>query len=128
MSSIGTIAAQALAYQATVMATAAQNIVNARVGAPATAAGEILGAVYQPKTVAGVTTAEGGVSAKLLPVTPATHLVFDGTSPTGYSAMPNVDLGNEMATLMMASSSYRAATRLVAVESALSTTLRQLLA
>lgn len=128
MSSISTIAAQGLAYQATVMAVAASNIVNARVSVPATREGEILGAIYQPRQVAGVTGATGGPQAAILPVTPAATLVFDATSSTGYSAMPNVDIAAEMMTMMMASSSYRAATRLMAVDASLSDTLTRIMA
>ena len=123
MSSILTIAAQGLMVQATRLAVAADNIVNAWDTTPATADGAILGALYQPRTVVGVSDGNGGVTARVVPVTPASALIADGTSPTGYSAMPAVDLASEMLTLTMATTSYRAAAKLLAVDGDLSASL-----
>lgn len=123
MSQIGTIAAQGLAFQATVLAQAASNIVNARGSVPATGDGTLLGALYAPKAVVGVTVAGGGVQARLAPVTPASRLVFDSASATGFSAVPDVDLAGQMVAMMMASSSYKAAAKLVAIDAELSRSL-----
>lgn len=128
MNQIGTIAAQGLAYHATVLAQAATNIVSVRVSVPATPDGTLLGALYAPKAVVGVSVEGGGVQARLTPVNPASRLVFDAASPTGYSAVPNVDLASQMVTMMMASSSYKAAATLLGLEAGLSRTLTNVLA
>lgn len=128
MTSIATIAAQGLAYQTTRLAVAASNIVNAGVSAPAGADGTVLGALYRPQTVIGVSTADGGLRAAVMPLAPAARLVLDPASPTGFSALPNVDVAVGMVTLMTASSSYRAATRLIAVDQALADSLTRIIA
>jgi flagellar basal-body rod protein FlgC len=128
MSQIGSIAAQGLAFHATQLAVAASNIVNARVSTPATAGGNLLGALYQPRAVIGTSLAGGGVQAQVVPVTPASKLTFDAASPTGFSAAPNVDLASQMVTLIMASSSYKASAQLLKVEAELSNTLTEILA
>ncbi len=68
MSQIGSIAAQGLAFQATQLAVAAANIVNARVSTPATADGTLLGAIYQPQAVIGTPIAGGGVHAQVVAI------------------------------------------------------------
>ena len=128
MSSIGTIAAQGLAFQATRLAVAASNIINARTSAEATADGRVLGAIYQPRMVVGVSNQEGGLRAEIRPVNPGSHIVFDAASSTGFSAVPNVDIASEMVTMMIASTSYRAAAQLIALDASLSNTLTDLLA
>lgn len=132
MTQIGTIAAQGLAFQATQLAVAASNIVNARVSTPATATanngGTLLGALYAPQAVIGTSVAGGGVQALVVPVNPASRLIFDAASPTGFSAVPNVDLASQMVTLIMASSSYKASAQLLRVEAELSNTLTNILA
>jgi flagellar basal-body rod protein FlgC len=128
MPQIGTIAAQGLAFQATQLAVAASNIVNARVSTPATADGTLLGALYAPQAVIGTSVAGGGVQAKVVPVNPASRLIFDAASPTGFSAVPNIDLASQMVTLIMASSSYKASAQLLRVEAELSSTLTNILA
>lgn len=116
MSTISDIAAQGLMFQATRLSVAADNIVNTGVSAPATADGTVLGTVYQPQTVEGVSNANGGLTAKVVPRSPATSLIADSTSPTGYSAVPAVNLASEMVTLTMAATSYRATAKLLAVD------------
>jgi flagellar basal-body rod protein FlgC len=109
-------------------AFAASNIVNARVSTPATADGTLLGALYAPQAVIGTSVAGGGVQAKVVPVNPASRLIFDAASPTGFSAVPNIDLASQMVTLIMASSSYKASAQLLRVEAELSSTLTNILA
>jgi flagellar basal-body rod protein FlgC len=128
MTQIGTIAAQGLAFQATQLAVAASNIVNARVSTPATAGGTLLGTLYAPLAVIGTSVAGGSVQAQVMPVNPASRLIFDAASPTGFSAVPNVDLASQMVTLIMASSSYKASVQLLRVEAELSNTLTNILA
>ena len=128
MSQIGSIAALGMTFQATRMAVAASNIVNARVSVPATAQGRILDSLYAPRAVAGVSLAGGGVRAEIVPVTPASILAFDAASPTGFSALPNIDLASQMVTMMSAATSYKAAARILAVDSELSGTLAKILA
>jgi flagellar basal body rod protein FlgC len=128
MSQISNIATQGLAFQATVLAQTAANIVNARISVPVGSHGELLGALYAPQTVTGVSVPGGGVQARLTPVNPASRLVYDSISPSGYSAVPNVDITTQLVTLSMAASSYKATASLLGVEAALSRTLIDALA
>ena len=120
MNSIGPIAISGLNAAATRIGVAANNLVNARSGAPARARGETLGAVYRPQQVAQSTPRTGGVTTTLSPVSPAFFVTMDRASPTGFSAQPNVDVGAVLVNLTLAASSYKAAARLLPVEAELS--------
>jgi flagellar basal body rod protein FlgC len=105
------------------LATAASNIVNVRTSAPADAAGNVLGAVYQPRDVVQSSLATGGVTASIVPRSPSFFIGADPNSPTGFSAFPNVDLGAEIVNTMIASTSYKAAAKLLSVDAQLSDAL-----
>ena len=89
------------------LSVAAENIVNARSSAPVEPEGEVPEEVYRPQRVALRSRAEGGVTAERRPVEPATVTEQDARSPTGYSAVPNVDYGRELVELRLAAQSYR---------------------
>ena len=112
---------------ATRLGVAANNLVNARSSAFATAEGQLLGAVYQPKQVAQSALSTGGVATSIMPVTPATFLGADSASPTGFSAYPNVDIGAELVNLSLAASSYKAAAKLLSVQAEISDSLTDIL-
>ena len=67
---------------------------------------------YQPVSVAQSSTPDGGTSASLQPVTPATLLAYNPVSPyanvQGMVAKPNVDLATEIVSLKEATHSFRA--------------------
>lgn len=128
MSQISNIATQGLAFQATVLAQTAANIVNARTRVPVGSDGELLGALYAPQNVTGVSIEGGGVRAQLVPINPASQLVYDSTSASGYAAVPNIDIATQLVTLSMAASSYKATASLLGVEADLSRTLIDALA
>jgi flagellar basal body rod protein FlgC len=128
MSQISNIATQGLAFQATVLAQAAANIVNARMSVPVGGDGELLGALYAPQNVTGVSVHGGGVQARLVPVNPVSRLVYDSPSASGYAAVPNIDIATQLVTLSMAASSYKATASLFGVEADLSRTLIDALA
>lgn len=128
MTQIASIATQGLVFQATVLAQTAANIVNARTRVPVGSDGTLLGALYKPQNVAGVSVAGGGVQARLVPINPASFLIFDSNSASGYSAVPNIDLATQLVTLTMAASSYKATASLLGVEADLSRTLIDALA
>ncbi len=125
--SIGPIAISGLDAAATRLGVAANNLANARSTAIATAKGEILGDVYRPQRVAQSTRANGGVTTTVVPVTPSHFIATDAASPTGFSAIPNVDIGAELVNLTMAASSYKAAAALLSVEAEISDALIDIL-
>ncbi len=127
MTSIGPIAISGLNAAATRLGVAANNLVNARSSAFATATGQVLGTVYQPQQVAQSALTTGGVTTTLVPVTPASFIGTDLASPTGFSAYPNVDIGAELVNLSIAASSYKAAAVLLSVEADLSDSLIDIL-
>ena len=90
------------------LSVAAENIVNARSSAPVEPEGEVPEEVYRPQRVEQRSRAEGGVVAERRPVEPAAITERDATSPTGYSAVPNVDFGREMVELRIAAQSFKA--------------------
>jgi flagellar basal-body rod protein FlgC len=67
---------------------------------------------YQPVSATQSATPEGGVSASLQPVTPASLLAYDPASPyanvQGMVAQPNVDLPTEIVNMKLASHSFEA--------------------
>ena len=67
---------------------------------------------YQPVSVAQSPTPDGGVSASLQPVTPATLLAYDPSSPyanvQGMVAAPNVDMATEIVNMKLAEHDFRA--------------------
>lgn len=107
MSSID-IAVSGLRAATVRLSVAAENIVNARSSAPVEPEGEVPEEVYRPQRVEQRSRAEGGVSAERRPVEPATITARDATSPTGYSAVPNVDYGRELVDLRIAAQSFKA--------------------
>ena len=90
------------------LSVAAENIVNARSSAPVEPGGEVPEEVYRPQRVAQLSRAEGGVTAKRRAVEPATITERDARSPTGFSAVPNVDFGREMVEMLFAAQSFKA--------------------
>jgi flagellar basal-body rod protein FlgC len=127
MSAIGSIAISGLNAAATRLGVAANNLVNARSSAFATATGEVQGAVYQPQQVAQSALSTGGVAVTVVPVTPASFIGADANSPTGFSAYPNVDVGAELVNVALAASSYKAAAQLLSVEAEISDSLFDIL-
>jgi flagellar basal-body rod protein FlgC len=67
---------------------------------------------YQPKRVQEVTTLGGGVRAEVHPVTPASVEVYAPGSPEadadGLTAVPNVNLAEELVTQIQAQRAYEA--------------------
>ncbi len=90
------------------LSVAAENIVNARSGAPVEPGDEVPEEVYRPQRVEQRSRAEGGVTAERRPVEPATNTTRDAASPTGFSAVPNVDYGREMVEMLIAARSFKA--------------------
>ena len=90
------------------LSVAAENIVNARSSAPVEPEGEVPEEVYRPQRVEQRSRAEGGVVAERRPVVPATTTAQDARSPTGYSAVPNVDYGREMVEMLIAAQNFKA--------------------
>ncbi len=125
--SIGSIAISGLNAAATRLGVAANNQVNARSTAIATAQGEVLGDAYRPQRVAQSTLANGGVTATVVPVSPDHFIGTDPASPTGFSAYPNVNIGAELVNLMIAASSYKAAAALLSVEAEIGDSLIDIL-
>jgi flagellar basal-body rod protein FlgC len=120
---IGSIAVSGMNAAAVRLGVAANNLISARSTAPATANGQILGAVYAPQQVAQSTLTTGGVTTTLVPVTPQSFIGPDPNSPTGFSAYPNVDIGAELVNLSVAANSYKAAAQVLSVESQISKAL-----
>ena len=96
------------------LSVAAENIVNARSSAPVEPEGpdgperKVPEEVFRPQRVEQRSRAEGGVVAERRPVEPATITERDARSPTGFSAVPNVDFGREMVELRIAAQSFKA--------------------
>ncbi len=107
MSSID-IAVSGLRAATVRLSVAAENIVNARSSAPVEPEGEVPEEVYRPQRVEQRSRADGGVVAERRPVEPAAITERDATSPTGYSAVPNVDYGRELVELRIAAQSFKA--------------------
>lgn len=107
MSSTLDVAVSGMQAAAVRLSVAAENIVNARSSAPMEPEGEVPEEVYRPQRVEQRSRAEGGVVAERRPVEPAAITERDATSPTGYSAVPNVDYGRELVELRLAALSYR---------------------
>ena len=113
MSSTLDVAVSGLQAASARLSVAAENIVNARSSAPVEPEGpdgpkgKVPEEVYRPQRVEQRSRAEGGVSAERRPVEPATVTEQDARSPTGYSAVPNVDYGRELVELRLAAQSYR---------------------
>ena len=67
---------------------------------------------YQPVSVAQSPAPDGGVSASLQPVTPATLLAYNPASPyanvQGMVAKPNVDMATEIVNMKLARHSFQA--------------------
>lgn len=120
---IGSIAVSGMNAAAMRLGNAANNLISARSTAPATAAGQLLGAVYAPTQVAQSTLSNGGVTTSIVPVTPSWVLGPDANSPTGLSAYPNVDVGQELVNLSLASNAYKAAAKVLSVEAEVSKAL-----
>jgi flagellar basal-body rod protein FlgC len=120
---IGSIAVSGMNAAAVRLGVAANNLISARSTAPATANGQILGAVYAPQQVAQSTLTTGGVTTTLVPVTPQSFIGPDLNSPTSFSAYPNVDIGAELVNLSVAANSYKAAAQVLSVESQISKAL-----
>lgn len=120
---IGSIAVSGMNAAAMRLGNAANNLISARSTAPATAAGQLLGAVYAPTQVAQSTLSNGGVTTSIVPVTPSLVLGPDANSPTGLSAYPNVDVGQELVNLSLASNAYKAAAEVLSVEAEVSKAL-----
>ncbi len=108
MSSTFDIAVSGLRAATVRLSVAAENIVNARSSAPVEPEGEVPEEVFRPQRVEQRSRAEGGVVAERRPVEPATITERDATSPTGFSAVPNVDFGREMVELRIAAQSFKA--------------------
>ena len=108
MSSTFDIAVSGLQAATVRLSVAAENIVNARSSAPVEPEGEVPEEVFRPQRVEQRSRAEGGVVAERRPVEPATITERDATSPTGFSAVPNVDFGREMVELRIAAQSFKA--------------------
>jgi flagellar basal-body rod protein FlgC len=111
MSSSFDIAVSGLRAATVRLSVAAENIVNARSSAPVEPEGpgsKVSEEVYRPQRVAQRSRAEGGVTAERRPVEPATFTQRDATSPTGFSAVPNVDFGRELVDLRIAAQSFKA--------------------
>ena len=107
MSSTFDIAVSGLQAATVRLSVAAENIVNARSSAPVEPEGEVPEEVFRPQRVEQRSRAEGGVAVERRPVEPATITERDATSPTGFSAVPNVDYGRELVELRLAALSYR---------------------
>ena len=107
MSSTLDVAVSGLQVAAARLSVAAENIVNARSSAPVEPGHEVPEEVYRPQRVDQRSRAEGGVSAERRPVEPAAITERDATSPTGFSAVPNVDYGRELVELRLAALNYR---------------------
>ena len=107
MSSTFDVAVSGLQAASARLSVAAENIVNARSSAPVEPESEVPEEVYRPQRVEQRSRAEGGVSTQRRPVEPATVTERDARSPTGYSAVPNVDYGRELVELRLAAQSYR---------------------
>ncbi len=96
------------------LSVAAENVVNARSsapvepGGPGGPGGKVPEEVYRPQRVEQRSRAEGGVTAQRRPVEPVAFTERDATSPTGFSAVPNVDFGREMVELRIAAQSFKA--------------------
>ena len=120
---IGSIAVSGMNAAAVRLGNAANNLISARSTAPATATGQVLGAVYAPQQVAQSSLTTGGVATTLVPVTPPSFIGPDANSPTGYSAYPNVDIGAELVNLSLAANSYKAAATVLSVEAEISKAL-----
>ncbi len=108
MSSTYDIAVSGLQAATVRLSVAAENIVNARSSAPVEPEGEVPEEVYRPQRVEQRSRAEGGVVAERRPVEPATTTEQDARSPTGYSAVPNVDYGREMVEMLIAAQNFKA--------------------
>ncbi len=108
MGSTFNIAVSGLQAATVRLSVAAENIVNARSSAPVEPDGKVPEGVYRPQRVALRSRAEGGVTAQRRPVEPATVTERDARSPTGFSAVPNVDFGREMVELRIAAQSFKA--------------------
>ncbi|MCH7543915.1 MAG: hypothetical protein IIB65_09775 [Proteobacteria bacterium] len=108
MSSTFDIAVSGLQAATMRLSVAAENIVNARSSAPVEPGGEVPEEVYRPQRVEQRSRADGGVTAERRPVEPATFTERDVRSPTGYSAVPNVDFGREMVEMLIAAQSFKA--------------------
>ena len=113
MSSTLDVAVSGLQVAAARLSVAAENIVNARSRAPVEPEGpegpkgKVPEEVYRPQRVEQRSRADGGVTAERRPVEPAAITERDATSPTGFSAVPNVDYGRELVELRLAALSYR---------------------
>lgn len=93
------------------LSVAAENIVNARSSAPVepgSPGGKVPEGVYRPQRVEQRSRADGGVVAERVPVVPATITARDARSPTGFSAVPNVDFGREMVEMLIAAQNFKA--------------------
>ena len=117
MSSTFDIAVSGLRAATVRLSVAAENIVNARSsapvepdspGSPGSPGSKVPDEVYRPQRVEQRSRVEGGVSAERRPVEPATFTERDATSPTGFSAVPNVDYGRELVDLRIAAQSFKA--------------------
>ena len=100
MSNAMSISASGMQAASLRLEAAASNIVNMDSGG------------YQPVSVSQSPTQDGGVSASLQPVTPASLLAYDPASPyatvQGMVAQPNVDLATEIVNMKQASHDFRA--------------------
>jgi flagellar basal-body rod protein FlgC len=108
MSSTFDIAVSGLRAATVRLSVAAENIANARSSAPVEPGNRVPDEVYRPQRVEQRSRAEGGVTAERRPVEPATFTERDATSPTGFSAVPNVDYGRELVDLRIAAQSFKA--------------------
>lgn len=124
---IGSIAVSGMNAAAVRLGVAANNLISARSTAPATAAGQVLGAVYAPQQVAQSTLSTGGVATTLVPVSPPWVLGTDLNSPTGLSAYPNVDIGAELVNLSLAANAYEASAKVLSVEAEVTGSLLDIL-
>ncbi len=75
-------------------------------------AGLVFNAGYTPRRVEQSTTGTGGVRTTVVPVSPASLMVFDPASPLsngeGFVNIPNVSLPAEIGELIKASQTYKA--------------------
>ena len=87
--------------------TSARNVANFTAKAPASPEGPPPAGLYRPERVVQTSTA-AGTRAETVPVVPAAFTVQDSASPTGFSAVPNVDLAEEAVNQIVAQRAYEA--------------------
>ncbi len=124
-----TIAVSGLNVAALRIQVAASNIANALSNGPmpGTSNPENFPPAYELLRVNQTDTIDGGTSATVASVSPATVSTFDPTAPfanaDGFVASPNVDLASEMIQLLIARISYSANAQVIRADAQMSAAL-----